>query len=90
MKYFSLILLVILLPGCQSGCFSRYGGSSAKLPVPSDCVRVISMGHSDRGKFLCYLSRSGVVKMKEYSDFEILEAEYEVDGATFDNNLNRQ
>ncbi len=89
-RYVMLGLLLVFLPGCQSGCFSRVGIGESKLPVPKDCQKVISLGHSGKiGKYLSYLSTDGTVKMKEYSDFGVLEAEYTLDGATFNANLER-
>lgn len=84
----TFILAVLLLASCQSGELSRWGGGPAKLPIPADCHQVISLGHSGTGgKYLCYRTKEGVVKMKEYSDVGIMEAEYVLSGNTFDENL---
>lgn len=87
-KVIVVIVFAIGLVGCQMGTVSRVGGGPAKLEAPKDCHQVINMGHNGKGgKFLCYRTIDGVVKLKEYSDLGILEAEYELSGMTFDSNL---
>jgi hypothetical protein len=87
-KLIPIVALCLFLTGCQSGCFSRLGAGPAKLPIPTDCAKVISLGKGDKGgKYLSYLATDGKIKMKEYSDYGVLEAEYELEGATFDSNL---
>jgi hypothetical protein len=67
-----------LYKGCapQSGLTSRFGGKAIVLEKPDDCKRVINMGRGDTAKYIVYETFDGDVKLKEYSDYGILEAEY--------------
>jgi len=85
-------LLAILLGGVlfkacvpsQSGIFSRWTGKPVKLPAPKDCVRIVSMGKTANTKYLSYITSDGRVILREYSDYGVLEATYELEGARFD------
>jgi hypothetical protein len=83
-----LFFAVFGIKGCasQSGMFSRWTGSAVELPVPEDCVRVLSLGKTGSTKYLSYINAKGEVVMHEYSDYGLLEATYKLDGATFDTN----
>ena len=72
-----LVLFCVFLSGCQSGCFSRFGGASAKLPLPNDFAEPIGFARGESTKHLFYKSTDGKLKVREYSDMGILEAEYE-------------
>ena len=54
------------------------GGKAVELKKPDDCKRVINMGKSQDTKYIVYETKDGDVKMKEYSDWGVLEAEYVV------------
>jgi len=79
------------IKGCasQSGIFSRWTGAAVKLPVPDDCVRIISFGRTSEVKYLSYINTQGQAVLHEYSDHGILEATYKIDGASFDGKLIR-
>jgi hypothetical protein len=84
--FITLILLsltfggIALWKGCapQSGFKSRFGGKPVELKRPADLAEVINMGKTGDVKLLVYRTKDGKVKMREYSDFGILEAEYVV------------
>lgn len=83
---FVLFFAAFGMKGCasQSGIFSRITGGSVKLPVPKDCVRIISFGRTSEVKYLSYINSKGEAILHEYSDHGILEATYKIDGASFD------
>jgi len=78
MKY--LVLMCLLLSGCQSGCTSRYTGRTTKLPCPKEVHQIINMGKSDGTKYLVYRDIEGRIFMREYSDLGVFEATYELEG----------
>jgi len=86
-----VIIVVILFFGkmmfSQSGCMSRVTGGAAKLPVPENMVKVINFGKNETKKYISYLDSSGKMRIKEYSDTGFFEAEYVLDGATFNTDL---
>ena len=73
---------VVLYKSCapQSAMRSRIGGKATKLEKPKDCKRVINMGKTRSCKYIVYETYDGDIKMKEYSDWGILEGEYYVPG----------
>ena len=71
-----LILIFLLLVGCQSRAISRYTGSALKLELPSDFERPISFASGRKGeKDLFYWSKNGEMKVKTYTDWGVLESE---------------
>tara|TARA_R110000787_G_scaffold93446_2_gene195734 strand:- start:1685 stop:1927 length:243 start_codon:yes stop_codon:yes gene_type:complete len=76
MRTFLTGLLLLSLCSCQSGCFSRFGGSAAELKLPEDFHAPIGFARTDLGKHLFYHTTSGDMKVIEYSDWGVLEAEY--------------
>jgi hypothetical protein len=83
LKKIMLGVILLTLPSCQSGCFSRVGLGSATLELPSDIKTPVSFAKTNNRKYLMYISVDGVLKVKEYSDYGILEAEYVFTGKTF-------
>jgi hypothetical protein len=85
--YTYIILMVVMLggigfwKGCapQSGCRSRVTGKAVQLECPDDCKRVVSMGRSTRSKWVCYETYKGTYKLREFSDYGVFEAEYEME-----------
>jgi hypothetical protein len=81
-----LIAVVLLLAAGwfllapQSAWRSRLTGAPTKLKAPDDCVKIINMSKSGQEKYIVYVDKEGNVKMKEYSDWGILQGEYVVDG----------
>ena len=77
------------IKGCasQSGVFSRWTGSTVKLPVPKDCVRIINFGKTGKTKFLSYINTKGEAILHEYSDYGLLQATYKIDKAVFTTDL---
>ena len=63
----------------QSAIRSRFGGEAAKLERPDDCKRVINMGKTSEEKYIVYETFEGDIKMKEFSDWGVLEGEYIVE-----------
>jgi len=87
MKTFIIAVLCVCLTGCQSGCTSRYTGGTTKLPVPTDAVQIINMSKSGKNKYIVYRDINNKVIMKEYTDFGVFEAAYELENITVDGNL---
>ena len=75
MKYL-LPLLLMFLTGCQSGCVSRFTGEEVTLPLPKDYQSPVGFGRTSDGKHLMYISTKGELRVKEYSDAGILQANY--------------
>lgn len=78
-----MVVILLTLPSCQSGCFSRVGLGTTKLSLPDDIKTPIGFGRTSASKHLMYIDTNGVLKVKEYSDMGVLEAEYEFTGKTF-------
>ena len=64
----------------NSAASSRFGGAPVELEAPADCARIINMTKSIDHKYIIYVDTSGNVRMKEYSDWGILDGEYVVTG----------
>ena len=62
----------------QSGFRSRWGGKCVELETPEDCAQIIMLGKNRATKYISYIDKDGNYKMKEYSDYKLLEAEYMV------------
>lgn len=86
----SLVILFGLGCGCQSGITSRFGGGPIELELPSNCERVVNFSKTKSTKLLSYLDENGVLRVKEYSNMGVLEAEYTFSGATFNKDLTRR
>ncbi len=86
---YAIIFTLIILCGyivfklafpTQSQKLSRYIGVSAKLTIPKDCVKIISINFVSRpndktSKYLTYMNTKGELISKEYTDYGILEGE---------------
>lgn len=69
------VLFKIFAP--QSGFRSRLGGEPVQLATPSDCKNIITLGRTENGtKYIVYETNNNEIKMKEYSDYGVFEAEY--------------
>lgn len=75
MKYL-LPLLLMFLTGCQSGCVSRVTGGTVTLPLPDDYQSPVGFGRTGDTKHLMYISNKGELRVKEYSDVGIFQANY--------------
>ncbi len=77
-----ILILVILITGllfissCQSRAVSRFTGAALKLQLPDDFDKPISFASGRKGeKDLFYWSKDGVMKVKTYTDWGVLESE---------------
>tara|TARA_B100000315_G_scaffold253631_1_gene292853 strand:+ start:951 stop:1220 length:270 start_codon:yes stop_codon:yes gene_type:complete len=71
-----LIVLVIMLNGCQSRVVSRWTGTALKLKLPADFEKPISFTSGRKNeKDLFYWSNAGQMKVKTYTDWGLLESE---------------
>jgi hypothetical protein len=71
------IVFKVYLPA-QSQKASRFGLGAAKLPIPKDCVKIVSINFVSRlngktSKYLTYINTKGELISKEYTDYGILE-----------------
>lgn len=69
-------LFIVPLSKSSLGVKTRLGGRAVELPCPTDFAKIINMGKNGDVKYIVYETTSGTIKMKEFSDFSILEVEY--------------
>ncbi len=73
---FILTILLLTLTSCQSGYFSRFTGKEVVLPLPTDFQSPVGFAKTKNTKLLMYISTEGELRVKEYSDAGILQANY--------------
>ena len=78
-KIISLLVIVamtLLINSCQSRAISRLTGSSLRLELPNDFEKPISFASGRKNeKDLFYWSIDGIMKVKTYTDWGLLESE---------------
>ena len=71
-----IVLAIMLLQSCQSRALSRYTGSALKLELPDDFDKPISFASGRKSeKDLFYWSTDGIMKVKTYTNWGLLESE---------------
>jgi len=73
---FILLIMILVFSSCQSRAISRWTGTALQLQLPDDFDRPISFSSGRKGeKDLFYWALDGVMKVKTYTDWGVLESE---------------
>mgnify|MGYP000362592416 FL=1 len=71
----STVILVLVFSTCQSRAISRWTGAALQLELPDDFDRPISFSSGRKGeKDLFYWSKDGLMIVKTYTDWGLLES----------------
>tara|TARA_B100000945_G_scaffold269455_1_gene230353 strand:+ start:373 stop:624 length:252 start_codon:yes stop_codon:yes gene_type:complete len=74
-KIIITIFITLIITGCQSRTVSRFTGSALELSLPDDFDRPISFASGRKGeKDLFYWTKDGIMKVKTYTDWGIMES----------------
>lgn len=68
-----LTALIATAVSCQSRIGSKFTGKPLELTLPADFETAVGWSKGDGEKDLLYINTDGVLKVKTYSDFGVLE-----------------
>ncbi|SVB24480.1 uncharacterized protein METZ01_LOCUS177334 [marine metagenome] len=71
-----IFIIILIFSSCQSRAISRWTGGALQLQLPTDFDRPISFASGRKNeKDLCYWTKDGLMKVKTYTDWGLLESE---------------
>ena len=72
----TLLIIIMVFSACQSRAISRWTGTALELQIPEDFDRPISFASGRKGeKDFFYWTTNGLMKVKTYTDWGMLESE---------------